>query len=182
MAFEKRSLLEQLFQEYRYFMFKVAFEILHDNGLAEDAVQAAFLNLTKKVYKIDDVFSKKTKGFMRVVVKNTAIDMLRRRMKDEDLSVENGMLQLSDEKPLPLEVTISNEEIDKLQILLATLDPKYADVVLLKYYNSFSNAEIAKLLGLSKETLWTRLHRAKKMLAEKMIEGDPQREKTQIKK
>ncbi|MDO9534066.1 MAG: hypothetical protein Q7J85_01760, partial [Bacillota bacterium] len=30
------------------------FSSYYDNGLAEDAVQTAFLNLTKKVYKIDD--------------------------------------------------------------------------------------------------------------------------------
>jgi RNA polymerase sigma-70 factor (ECF subfamily) len=89
--------------------------------------------------------------------------------------------EIYDDKPLLLDVIISNEEIEKLQNLLATLDPKYADVVLLKYYNDYSHADIAKFLGISRETVWTRLHRAKKILALNLIEGDPIDEKARIK-
>ena len=44
----KSQLLEQLYTQYKRLMFHVSYEILHDPFLAEDAVQAAFLKLTKK--------------------------------------------------------------------------------------------------------------------------------------
>lgn len=179
--YEKRTLLEKLYLEYKFAMFHVAFNVLRDHSLAEDAVHTAFLNLSKKAFNINDVYSRKTKGFMLVVVRNVAIDLARKRNKDRLILAVDEISQFVDDKLLPLDVTISNEEINKLQNVLAMIDPKYTDVVLLKYYNNYSNADIAKLLGISKETVRTRLHRGYKILAKKLLEGDPKHDKMLLK-
>jgi RNA polymerase sigma-70 factor (ECF subfamily) len=72
---KKRLLLEQLYLEYSSAMFHVAFEVLRDHSLAEDAVHEAFLKLVKNTFKLNDIFSKQTKGFMLVVVRNMAINI-----------------------------------------------------------------------------------------------------------
>ena len=43
---EEKSKLENLYYEYKALMKYIAFNILGDNGLAEDAVHEAFIKLT----------------------------------------------------------------------------------------------------------------------------------------
>jgi RNA polymerase sigma-70 factor (ECF subfamily) len=166
----ERAILEQLYSEYGQIMFSIANEILRDSALAEDAVHSTFLKLAGKTAKIDGVFSKKTRGFLIIIARNVAIDLYRKR-KNEIRNIDRNKYELAFKEAnnhLPPDIIITNEEIEKLQGLINSLDSKYADVLLLKYYNNLSNHIIAELLGISAENVAVRLHRAKNMLAEKL--------------
>jgi RNA polymerase sigma-70 factor (ECF subfamily) len=166
----ERTILEQLYSEYGQVMFSVAHEILRDPALAEDAVHYAFLKLAGKTTKIDCVFSKKTRGFLIIIARNTAIDLYRKR-KNEINNVDLNSHELAFKEAnnrLPLDIVITNEEIEKMQVLINSIDPKYGDVLLLKYYNNLPNHIIAELLGISAENVAVRLYRAKHMLAKKI--------------
>jgi RNA polymerase sigma-70 factor (ECF subfamily) len=49
------------------------------------------------------------------------------------------------------------------------MNPKYADVLTLKYFNHYTNKEIADLLLISEENVRVRLHRARKILAARLV-------------
>jgi hypothetical protein len=49
---EKHEVLEMLYTKYAKLMYYIAYEILKDQFLAEDAVQNAFLKLEKSKFKI----------------------------------------------------------------------------------------------------------------------------------
>ena len=174
-----RTLLEQIYFEYRHMLFNVAYKVLKDPDLAEDTVHSVFVKLAFKAEKIDDIFSKKTKGFLVVITRNTAIDIYRKRKRASKIISENkfDLAQMAGNEYLPQEIIISNDTIDKLQSYIASLDSKYGDVLLLKYYNNLSNTDIADLMGLTVENVRVRLHRAKKMLADRIAEGESNDEK-----
>lgn len=71
--------MERLYREYRAPMFRIALAILRDEGLAEDAVQQSFLKIFQNFEKIDRTDCNKTRSFIVILVKNTAIDLYRRR-------------------------------------------------------------------------------------------------------
>ena len=50
---EEKSLFEQIYLEYRGLMFHVAYEILHNEQDAEDAVHQAFVKIAENIKKID---------------------------------------------------------------------------------------------------------------------------------
>jgi len=160
-------------------LFNVAYKVLKDPDLAEDTVHSVFVKLAFKADKIDDIFSKKTKGFLVVITRNTAIDIYRKRKRASKIISENkfDLAQMVGNEYLPQEIIISNDTIDKLQSYIASLDSKYGDVLLLKYYNNLSNTDIADLMGLTVENVRVRLHRAKKMLADRIAEGESNDEK-----
>lgn len=168
---EKRSVLEQLYLEYRYLMFHIASEILQDDKLAEDAVHTVFVKLSNSSFKFDEIACNKTKAFMAIVVRNAAVDMYNKR-KNEKIVHINDILDMPDEKPLPLEFVINNENITNMQKTLHSLEPKYADVVLMKYFYDYSDAEIALLFGISEQLVRVRLQRAKKKLISRMPKED----------
>ena len=49
---EEKSLFEQIYLEYRGLMFHVAYEILHNEQDAEDAVHQAFVKIAENIKKI----------------------------------------------------------------------------------------------------------------------------------
>ena len=49
---------------------------------------------------------------------------------------------------------------------MASLPPRYREVLLLKYYNGYSAREIAKFLSAPPDAVTQTLHRARKKLAE----------------
>lgn len=48
---EKKSLFEQIYLEYRGLMYHVAYEILHNDQDAEDAVHQAFVKIVENIKK-----------------------------------------------------------------------------------------------------------------------------------
>lgn len=48
------------------------------------------------------------------------------------------------------------------------MTPKHRSAVVLYYYEEFSIAEIAKILGVFEGTVKSRLHRARKLIVEKI--------------
>jgi RNA polymerase sigma-70 factor (ECF subfamily) len=174
---KKKTLLEQLYYQYRYLMFHIALGILEDYDLAEDAVHTAFLKLAKSNIKIDDILNNKTKTFMVIVVRGTAIDVYNKIKNDSKNYPEEKMLEIAYTEPSPLELAISNKGIDRIKKALQTMDPKYADVIILKYFYDFSNKEISTILSISEQTVRVRLHRAKKILASELNKGSAGHEK-----
>lgn len=165
----KSELLEQLYTKYRYLMYHVAYGILHDHCLAEDAVQAAFLKLSKNNYQISEINCNKTKIFMVIVIRSTALDLYNRKNKHKNISsLEEQIVEAADNNPTPLELIVSNDTIDTIKDTLQTMTSKYADVLSLRYFYDYTNKEIADLLLISEENVRVRLHRARKILVARL--------------
>lgn len=165
----KSELLEQLYTQYRYLMYHIAYGILQDHSLAEDAVHAAFLKLAKNNYQISEINCNKTKVFMVIVIRSTALDLYSRHDKHKDVYyLEDQIAEAVDNNPTPLELIVSDESIDTIKNTLQTMNPKYADVLTLKYFYDYTNEEIADLLLISEDNVRVRLHRGRKILVTRL--------------
>lgn len=71
---EEKSLFEQIYLEYRGLMFHVAYEILHNEQDAEDAVHQAFVKIAENIKKIDAPVCPKTHSYVVTIVEHQAID------------------------------------------------------------------------------------------------------------
>ena len=167
---KKHKLLEDLFEKYNKLMYHVAYQILNDKYLAEDAVQTAFLNLGKNNFKIDTVLCNKTRAFMIIITRNYAFQIYNKRKKEVILK-EEEISEISDESNLPLNIIINNERRDEISRELAKIDIKYSDVLIFKYFYDYSFSEIASLMNISEQLVRVRLYRAKKLLLQQLTEG-----------
>lgn len=114
---------------------------------------------------------------MVIVVRNMSFNLLEKRKKERLVKHYDALTEIVDDNPLILDAFIEKESIKTIQKAINTLDPKYADVILLRYFYDYSNTEIASLLDLSDNTIRVRVHRAKKMLVNK-FNGDSCHEET----
>lgn len=166
----KHTVLEQIYHQYSQLMYYIAFKVLNDRYLAEDAVQTTFLKLEKNRFYIDSVTSNQTKSFIIIVTRNVAMSLLKTKSQGDYLRPDDEINDIPDQNTLPLDLLIKNESIDEIKNTIASLDSKYSDILLLRYFSDYSTLEIASFFDISDELVRVRLHRAKKQLVEKLKE------------
>lgn len=84
---EERSKFEQLYLEYKGLMFHVAFDILHNEQDAEDAVHQAFIKIAENIKKIDEPMCPKTHSYVVTIVENQSIDQYRKQQKRQTVKL-----------------------------------------------------------------------------------------------
>lgn len=136
---EEKSKFEQIYLEYRGLMFHVAYEILHNEQDAEDAVHQAFVKIAENIKKIDNPVCPKTHGYVVTIVENKAIDQYRKLQKHQTV-------ELIDE----IQDTVPHYEGDNaLTDCILKLPARYREMILLRYHHGYSVREIASMIGLS---------------------------------
>ena len=85
---EEQEKFREIYENYRHFMWYIAQQKLKDTHLAEDAVQEAFLALTRHLDKVEDAHSPRTKKFLATIVRSKAIDLIRKNNPQEELTDE----------------------------------------------------------------------------------------------
>ena len=85
---EKRAsirFIERCYKLYEQKMYHVAYCILRDEGLAEDAVQEAFLKLMKSNVDFKDAKSDECKQYIITIIKHASIDIYNRKKREQEL-------------------------------------------------------------------------------------------------
>ena len=124
---DDRSLFIRIYEEYSRLMLSVAYDILHDSFLAEDALQEAMLRIARNIKKVKGLCPK-TRNFAVIIVRNTALDIYRKRHQIEELSLkveENDETGIDYESPE--KVFFEAFEVNEIKNALKKLDPMYSD-------------------------------------------------------
>lgn len=164
---EEQSKFEQLYKTYRQTMFYTANYILKDAYLAEDAVHQAFLRIIKHMDKIGEVKSSKTRGFVVIIAENIAIDMYRKRKRENSISFYDMEDYLGEEAAATMEFSDENP----VAAAIAMLPFNYSSVLTLKFSHGYSDAEIASILSIKVDNVRQRIVRAKAKLKKILEEG-----------
>lgn len=160
---EEKSKFRQLYEKYRGLMFYCAREILQDDGLAEEAVQEAFIRLAKYLKKINDIECNKTKHFIVIIVESASKDIYRREKKQMAVSWE----EIEGNLYFPAKERV--EEVSGLTAVeqaIMELPFTYREIFRMKYVWGYSNQEIGKIFGIRQGTLRQRIVRGKLLLQE----------------
>lgn len=145
--------MELLYDKYSGSVYRLAFSYLKNSADAEDIVQEVFM----KLFSTDIIFpdERSEKAWIMTVTANKCRDMLRSltykyfhhsvALEDADLIYET-----------PEESAVYHAVME--------LPPKYRIVIHLYYYEGYSTAETAKIIGISETAVQTRLYRGRNLL------------------
>lgn len=165
---EEQEKFTEIYEHYRHFMWYVANQKLQDEHLAEDAVQEAFLALTRHLDQVEDVHSPRTKKFLATIVRSKAADILRKRHPEEELeeylTKEKGQGDI-------LEQYLVQENYRHLISCILELEDSYRVIFEYKYVYQMGDAQIGDILGISAKNVNVRYFRARKKL-QKMIQKE----------
>ena len=182
----EHEFITQIYLKYYKKMRAKAFFIVHDELEAEEIVQESFIKLIEHVKELMMLDPIKVPVYVMVTVKNVSLHHWR-NIKNEQaykapVSDEEFDRLLADEKGIPEEIYIHEEELQALADTLKKLPEKDRLVLESKYILSLSDKEIAEQLNISTPSVRSYLTRARRKAYAIMKEDYPMAETIGISK
>jgi RNA polymerase sigma-70 factor, ECF subfamily len=147
-----------LYQRHYSAVHATALRVTGNAADAEDVLQTVFLRVLNRGGSLDSTPA--PEAYLRRAATNAALDILRRR-------ASHGETEL--QEPPPSE---SREDAaflkERLRRALAALDPRDAEIFLLRYVEGMSNGELAIQFAQDKNNIAVRLHRIRQALQTEM--------------
>ena len=151
---ERRAEIEQLVKRYHADLLRVAYVVLGDRALAEDATQAAWIVAWRKVDQLRD--PRKVRSWLVAVAANEARQIARRTRNAPDFALQSRYGVEADPSHLDLASALAALSADDRRLLA------------LRYVSGLNSAEIGAELGLSAGAVRHRLMRLVGRLREAM--------------
>ncbi|WP_080755730.1 sigma-70 family RNA polymerase sigma factor [Aeromonas hydrophila] len=148
-------------------IYRYAYWLCRDPQVAEDLVQETFLRAWKSIDSLLD--DKAAKAWLITILRRENARRFERKQFD---LVDLDEHPQSDQEALHSEQEMENEWLRRH---IARLPAEYQEPLLLQVLGGFSGDEIAAQLGLNKNTVMTRLFRARNQIKEAMESTTQQR-------
>ena len=148
-------ILERMIRENQVSLKRLCYLYLHDEVMAEDAVQETFLKAFRSLGDFRGEANEKT--YLTRIAINTCKDMLRSgwfRHIDRRITVDM----------LPSQEKIKDPAYRDVAVVVMNLPRKLREVILLYYYRGLNTLEIAETLNISQPAVTGRLKRAREKL------------------
>ncbi|MBN2269810.1 MAG: sigma-70 family RNA polymerase sigma factor [Sedimentisphaerales bacterium] len=146
----------ELATRYYSSMVAVAYSVVADHQLAEDAAQEAFAKALVGLRKLKK--PARFAAWLAQICRNTAVDMVRARAR----AVPTADIADCSE--------IAAEQVDTEAVreVIAELSRTERELITLRYYNRLSYEQVSDVLGISRAAVNGRLTRTKQKLAKRL--------------
>ncbi|HEX8050028.1 MAG TPA: sigma-70 family RNA polymerase sigma factor [Solirubrobacterales bacterium] len=152
---------DHLYRSSRDDVYAYVAGLLRDPMAAEEVTAAAFERAYRKRNRFDPSRGE-PRAWLFGIARNAALDELRRRGRQTELTAEPADLGSLDSD----EGAERSERRLAVSAALERLQPGERELIALKFFAGLANAEIAQVLGLSESNVGTKLHRAMTKLRE----------------
>ena len=157
-----------IFDRYSRPVISFIFDMVNDRSLAEELTQETFV----RAYRAMRTMRRETKlsTWLFGIARNVARESLRARARavSHIELTDKSVMDLSDNKPVPVDGLLSKELNELIRRSLAALDEDKRLVFTLKVLHQCSYEEIAGITGFSLAKLKTDLHRARAEMRKKI--------------
>lgn len=166
------SAFEELINRYKNSVFAIIYRMTGQYQEAEDISQEVFITVYQKLYQFDN--TKKFAPWIHRIAINTCISALRKKNKVALLTFDESFLnQHQGEESFNYgnpDIVLERSELrSEIRAALNELPSSYRSVLVLRYQLDLNNQEIADTLGLNKENVEVKIHRARKALRKILV-------------
>jgi len=138
-------------------VFRTAYRITGNAADAEDVLQTIFLRLLRRESSVVSVT--KEESYLRRAAVNASLDLLRTRRSEQSVPLTEAGAQ---PQSSPAELR------ESLRRAIARLSPRSAEIFGLRYFEDFTNQQIAQVLNISQILVAVTLHRTRRQLQEEI--------------
>ena len=151
---------ERLYREFSGRVYGLCLRMTRDPSAAEDCAQEAFINAWRALdrFEIRSSFS----TWLHRIAVNVVLGKRRRPAFTAEAVTESGELEASE---WSLDTPVEESEIEQA---IAGLPDGARDVLVLSGIYGYSHIETAQMLGVAEGTCKAQLHRARKLLKERL--------------
>lgn len=139
--------MECIYKQYANMVFRICVNCCKDTQTAKDLSQEIFIKIFNKIEYLKDNDSILT--WIYKLSLNHCFDSLRKKKWRAKLIEKNFV---SDYNPIFIQYSNTEAIIDKISInkVLNDVSDSLNEIIILKYYNDYSQSKISKTLGLSR--------------------------------
>ncbi len=164
------ELFEIIMRRYNQRLYRAARAILRDDAEAEQVMQEAYILAYTHLAQFEER-AKFSTWLTRIAV-HEALARLRRRSRFVDLDSlaesERGKRMLSSAERSPEQNLLNGELRNLLEHAVDSLPERYRSVLVMRDVEGLDTAETSECLGISEESVKTRLHRARSMMRKQL--------------
>jgi RNA polymerase sigma-70 factor (ECF subfamily) len=155
--------LERIFREHHALVFRAAYRVTGNADDAEDVLQTVFLRMLKRAPGAEPVGN--MASFLHRAAVNAALDLVRTRQNVRSVPLDELEPVLSEPAHRsPDRIQHSSEIREWLRGALARLNPRIAEMFMLRFFDGKDNPEIARLLKTTPGTVAVTLSRTRDRL------------------
>lgn len=152
--------IREVYQAYGRLVYAVAYKVLGDSTLAEDATQQTFLQAWRASASYDP--TRDLGPWLATIARRVAISLYRRDRRHQDLDE----LDPADPKLTRLPPSVEQlYDVWEVRRALASLPSSERQLIELQHYRELSHSEIAEQLAIPIGTVKSRTYRAHRRLA-----------------
>ena len=157
-----RRTLEYYYRTYQRQMFYAAYSVVRNESDAEDAVQNAFIGISKHVDVLLSADEDKGRSYCIKAARNAALNIVRTNDYNQSVASIDEMYFLADEKAF--EEMLDSAEYEDVLDVIRNMDNVYRDVLYMRYVMDMPVKKIAAVLDRKVSAVKQQLVRGKKML------------------
>jgi RNA polymerase sigma-70 factor (ECF subfamily) len=166
--------LAELYDRVGRIAFGLAFRVLRDDRLAEDAVQEAFMAVWRTAAAFSADRAKATTWILTLVHRR-AVDLVRREERRRAEPLEDGERADAAASPSAEDAAWLHFERERVRAALGQLPDTQREAIELAYYGGYTQSELAERLGQPIGTIKSRmfagLARLRELLDDNAVEG-----------
>lgn len=155
--------LESVYREHYGMVFRAAYRVTGNASDAEDVLQTVFLRLWRREAGAEVVGH--MSSYLHRAAVNASLDLLRSRQNLRNLPIDDFEPVLAEPASLGPERQRHSSEVRQwLSETLARLNPRIAEMFILRFFEGKDNPEIARLMGTTPGTVAVTLSRTRDKL------------------
>lgn len=151
--------LDQVFADHKELVFRAAYRVTGNASDAEDVLQTVFLRLLRQE-QMPEI--RHLRAYLHRAAVNAALDLLRTRRDNQNVALEDQP------EPAGTMSATSGAESTELQEwlrnALARLNPRWAEMFVLRFIEEYPNRDIARMMKTSSAVVAVVLHRTRAQL------------------
>ena len=143
---EEKAKFQVFYDKFNKKIYYIALKHLKKHELAEECTQDILLHIAQNFEKVDDdLNSKRTENYVRVISKCMSIDAFRREKNHIYREVNADIEEFYD----IADVEYAIDDVVTARDAIEHLPEEYQEIYFLKYIAGYTGAEISKLLNIS---------------------------------
>ncbi|WP_372639012.1 RNA polymerase sigma factor [Fodinibius sp.] len=157
----KEKALSELFCVSYSWLFKYGYRIIPKEAFVKDAIQELFLVLWEKRASINEARSVRSylcSSLRRIIFRRVRKQKNRTQRNYSYRHHHNEELQNREELIIRFEADRERERC--LSLAIGSLSDRQKEAILLKYYDGFTNAEIARIMDINKQSVYNHVSAA----------------------
>ncbi len=167
--------VDDLFRDHHKVVYLAAYRVSGKSQDAEDVLQTVFLRLLKRAEPLINIGDDPARYLCRAAI-NASFDILRSKNRKQMVSLDVEHIKQETSEELSTTDNSADKDVrqaehrQQLRAALLQLNSRAAEIFVLRYFEEFTNAEIADFMQTSATSIGVELHRARGRLRELLSE------------